>query len=409
MKRIFRFAVICCLAFAVSCGEGQLFQRKVKIKGVIDKNAKMGKGYKGPMLKDAKKVLIFYGIDYDLASIGSGGSFTGKAPLGSATVVAFLTDNNEFIGNLFISGLNFLPLNVAGSNVSTIDLSTLTQDSTRIIPANDPIGSQIILSQEELEYMQQVGSYYEALAKNIDMNNDGQPDILQSGIIRVNTMQMFGAGIFGINSVEPVQKPDNTIVNTYQIHVVGDNGWISNTSNTTAENATLTGPDGNPYNDLHNAGNSYINNKEFKLNFSRGNGWGGPPLGPGEYTLGLDNQIFTFNYSNITMDQYTVLAIPTLQTDASGIITHVNLEYKMRNGTTVNPRFLMTSTIKVSFGGTTGSGLYELGNEDGVPPESYNLYSIAIPEPFNITAVQNLSISYFDLFGNEIICGWSKN
>ena len=409
MKKHFLAAMICCLAFVISCGDGQLFQRKVKIKGVIDKSAKMKKGYKGPMLKDAKKVLIFYGLDYDLANIGNDGSFTGKAPLGSATVVAFLTGNNEFIGNLFVGGLNFLPLNVAGNNVSTIDLSTLTQDSTRIIPANDPIGTQIILSQDELEYMQQIGSYYEALAKNIDMNNDGQPDILQHGIIMVNTMQNFNAGLFGLNSTLPVIKADSTIISSFLIHVVGDNGWISNTSNTTAENATLSGPAGNPYTDIHNAGNSYINNKEFKLNFSRGQQWAGPAFGPGEYTLTLDNQDYTYNYSNITMDQYTVLAIPTLQTDASGTITHVKLEYKMRNGTTVNPRFLMTSTIKIQFNDANGMGLYELRNEDGVPPASYDLYSIAIPEPYNISAVNNVSISYFDLFGNEIIGGWNKN
>ncbi len=104
-------------------------------------------------------------------NIKSDGSFSGRAPLGSASCVVFLTENNEYIGNLFVGGCNLLPLVSMDDKIDEIDFSTLTLSGTRVIPANDPIGTTIKLTDKEMAFLNQIDSYYEALAKNIDMNN----------------------------------------------------------------------------------------------------------------------------------------------------------------------------------------------------------------------------------------------
>ncbi|HEY6914621.1 MAG TPA: hypothetical protein VI413_08095, partial [Paludibacter sp.] len=113
--------------------------RKIEIKGRIAKSDNVSamkvKTESAYTLADAKKALIFYGNEYNLVEISSNGSFSGKAPVGSATVVAFLTADNQFIGNLFAGGMNVLPLVGLADDLSTIDLSTLTLDGTRVIPA----------------------------------------------------------------------------------------------------------------------------------------------------------------------------------------------------------------------------------------------------------------------------------
>jgi hypothetical protein len=390
------------------CKEGGLFERKIKIKGTIARDGKYKGSGKGFTLQDATKVLIFYGIEYDLAEIKNDGTFTGKAPLGRATVVAFLTKNNEFIGNLFMKGINFLPLAGASDDLNVIDLSTLTQDSNRIIPANDPIGSQIILSQQEMEFMKQVGAYYEALAKNLDMDNNGITDLLEEGRIAINTSQNFNAGTFGVNSTLPVTLHPDSLEFNATIHIVGPIGLLSSQSNTLPENAIVTGPLGNPYNDIRNAGNSYSNNKEFKLNFSRAphNGAYGPPFGPGEYTLEIDNQTFTFHYSNISMSSYVVMVIPTLQTNSNGDVTSISMEYQLPDGTPVNPRKLLASEIMVQVNDTSYAQLVEIRGSGKPQPESYNYYSTSLPDPISLGKILSISLIYTDLFGNEVSNGW---
>jgi len=49
---------------------------------------------------------------------------------------------------------------------------TLTLDGTNVIPANDPIGDEINLTEEEIEWYKELGVYYESLSKNIDADND---------------------------------------------------------------------------------------------------------------------------------------------------------------------------------------------------------------------------------------------
>ncbi|GEM_PF-595543 len=411
----------CILLFVVAgCNEDSnffetLFSKKVKISGKIDRS-KSGSSDNQKntdndyTLDQAEKVLIFYGRKYDLVNIRNDGSFSGRAPLGSATAVAFLTENNEFIGNLFVGGINFLPLVSDNGELSEIDLEELTLDGDRVIPANDPLGSQIILSEAELEFMNEVGAYYRSLSKNIDMNNNITPDVMEHGIIDITICSNFFAGKFGVNnSAAELGSFDASSIN-YTIFMEGPIEWISSSDNSIPENAYISGPADDPCTDLRNAGNSYSNNSNFKVNFARGlNDGVFLPFPAGIYTLHIDNQEFTFYYSNLNTFNYWVLAIPTLITNSENQVTHIQLHYQFPDGTEIDPQRLLSTGISIDISGENYnnilSQLYESG--DGSDPE-YDYHNIELETPISLDDIQSVRIGYGDLFGNECGNSWGK-
>ena len=153
MRKVFGFfvclsALVFMALFFSACNDDKpLFIKKVRIKGKIDKSKSLTvlepRSSDNPYsLDDAANVLIFYGRDYDLIKIKSDGTFSGQAPLGTATAMAFLTEDNTFIGNLFSGSLNFLPLVSNSGDLTDIDLEELTLDGYRVIPLNDPVQNQ---------------------------------------------------------------------------------------------------------------------------------------------------------------------------------------------------------------------------------------------------------------------------
>ena len=116
-------------------------------------------------LSDAKKVLVFNSTSYKVFDIVNN-SFTADAVSGTATAIAFLDANNQYIGCLTAGGLNVLPLvSLKDGDNTIIDLSTLTLDGTSVIPANNPLGNSILLNNEEIAWYKELGGYYESLSK----------------------------------------------------------------------------------------------------------------------------------------------------------------------------------------------------------------------------------------------------
>jgi len=390
-----------------------IFAKKVKIKGKIDRSKSTNSdGTRASdndyTLDHAEKVLIFYGRKYDLVNIHNDGTFTGRAPLGSATAVAFLTQDNQFIGNLFTGGINFIPLVSDNGDLTEIDLDELVLDGDRVIPANDPLENQIILSDAELEFMQEVGAYYKSLSKNIDMNNDGTPDAMQHGVIDITICSSFFAGKFGVNESEPeLGTFDQSSIN-YTIFMEGPIEWVSSSDNSIPENATITGPEENPCTDLRNAGNSYSNNTNFKVNFAKGLQDGVfQPFPPGIYTLHIDNKEFTFYYSSLNTFNYWVLAIPTLITNDAGEVTSIRLEYQFPNGTTIEPRNLISTGISVDISGMNYDNIYSyMAESNSSSDPDYDYYNHYLESPVPLSSIRYVRIGYGDLFGNECGNSW---
>ncbi|NLB02605.1 MAG: hypothetical protein GX841_04325, partial [Bacteroidales bacterium] len=164
MKKLLYFLLFSIALF--SCDKDYVRIEKIRIRGKISTGAMNAPAMTtrapeaGYSLADAAKVLIFYGNEYDMVDIKNDGSFSGRAPLGSASCLVFLTSDNQFVGNLFAGGCHLLPLVAMDKNVTSIDLSTLSLSGSRVIPANDPIGTTIMLTDKELAFLTQVDKYY---------------------------------------------------------------------------------------------------------------------------------------------------------------------------------------------------------------------------------------------------------
>ncbi len=202
MKTQWLILISCILV--TSCIKNNFDVDRILIKGKLEagnKSKSASPGLKGVAsdLLDAKKVLVFYGNRYDLAEV-SDGSFSVNAETGKLTALVFHDGSNRYIGNIFAGGLNMLPLGNVDESVTAIDLNTLTLDGTSVIPSHDPIGEEIDITNEEAIRYRELGTYYESLAKNIDANNDGVPDILNKKEIRINSQFRIFGGSWGVNN-----------------------------------------------------------------------------------------------------------------------------------------------------------------------------------------------------------------
>ncbi len=412
MKTLVKLLTICLLL--TSCG---LFdsQKMIAIKGQISSPAKStAQRVKSanPTLADAAKVLVFYGNKYALVNI-SNGSFTSQAPEGSAACLVFLDANNQFIGNLFAGGINVLPL-VNMGNASSIDLSTLTLDGTRVIPANDPIGSTIQLTTQELNFLTNVGAYYQTLAKNIDMDNDGSPDIINGDQIRVNTIINMRVGSFGTDSKQPVMVPSDKFVVNTNLRIAGDiKMWDKNftvslaspvlqsTINLSQAQDTNPGPEINEF--------IYI----LRQNAPPGsqNPFDGQllPFPDGVYTFQLNkDRQYTFNFANINMQNYMMIIKPIVHTDKDGYITKISYEFVFPDGSTANPRNLIQGYIRTQIGDHSYKQLYEGHHLYGTfsAGENYDYYNETISTKIRLSDVSQFNFAFIDILGNEYEYSW---
>lgn len=407
-----------------------LFLEKVSLKGKVSQIQRVSDMSKAPAspdvltLADATKVMIFYANEYVLTEIESDGEFSKRVPIGNSTVVAFLSRDNKFIGNLYTGGLNFLPLGGLDDNVKEIDLSTLTLEGSRVIPANDPIGKTIMLSEGELDFMKEIGIYYENLANNIDMDRDGTPDILKEKELSFSTRKNFEAGKFGIQGrSEPQIAGNGDIVGSNFIMINGRTTWFSNTKDPSIlQNAVLSGPLDNPHSDIMQSGNnSYGMKTRYELGFERTSQ---NNFNSGEYDFTIDNTTFRFNYFfDMNLRDYWVYPVPTLHLNSAEEVSSVTYSFRLPDGREVDPRKVLSSSIGLMFNVTRLESnmdeyKYWQGEGEGAAVEivrqdimsslkdSHDFYRTKLKVPIKLSNIRSISTTYYDMFGNRAINDW---
>lgn len=407
--------VVLLLALIFSACDEHFFDRKITIKGKISASSKIQTArvrseQQTYTLADARKALIFYGNEYNLVTIGSDGTFSGKAPVGSATVVAFLTSDNQFIGNLFVGGMNVLPLVGVADDLTTIDLSTLTLVGNRVIPAKDPVGNEINLSGEELTFMQQVSTYYESLAKNIDMDGNGNPDIIDGNMVLPNSLVYVTVGRFGQDMRAPALLDKSQFRIDYSMRIEGKKSLYN--SNFSPE---LTGPAEAPYSNIKSQVNSapdcfiaMFNRSDFTLPQGVKNTY--LAFQDGVYTFKLSgDHSYTFTHINVDMGNSMVIVLPTFHTN-NGYITEVSYEYKLVDGTVIDPRKLLSSYVRIQLNSAQYNQLYEGYHLYGAYNlEGYDYYTEKINTRVKMSDVNGVGLAYIDLLGNEYQINWTAN
>ncbi len=415
-----------------------LFMDKVVLKGKVSNAKASSSQQKAPSeneftLADAAKVMVFYGNQYQIIEIKSDGSFSGKVPLGNSTLVTFLTKDNEFIGNLYTGGLNFLPLQGLDEKIDLIDFSTLTLDSKRVIPENDPVGKSIKLTEAELSFMKEVGKFYESMAKNIDMNNNKIPDLYEDITIFLSTERGFEGGKYGIKGQKEAQITGTyDLEGTNSLKIEGYVDWFSEKIKGISKNATLSGPASNPYNDIINSSNQEFDDNEpdkesYYVDFRRQSN---DLFETGTYTLHIDKQNFTFDYYfALYMKDFWVFAVPTLVTDAKGYVTEVNVEYQLKDGRKVKPEKVLSSSITLMFNVYSYDKTMDVYDSwsmsgNGKPGEkasveiirrnalndlksNFSHYTIKLPTPIKLSNIESVGTSYLDMFNNSAGNNWA--
>ena len=147
--------------------------------------------------------MVIYGQGYDDVDINNE-SFSLFSPPSSATALIFISNDLEYIGHLSVGELNMLTLvNLSDGENTIIDLSDLTLDGDRIYPSNDPVGDEILISEDFIELLHELGAFYEAISENIDTDSDEVPDYFSNSHMMINTIFRVHAGIFGLNETNP--------------------------------------------------------------------------------------------------------------------------------------------------------------------------------------------------------------
>ncbi len=401
------FLLVAISIIAVSCNKDQNNgnNSSIIIKGNIPTGSKSSQLKAGSTLSlsDAKKVLVFSRSYYSLSDIVDG-SFSVNGQIGTGVALIFLDANNKYIGNLSNENLNLLPLgNLSDGENTSIDLSSLTLEGTNVIPSHDPFGTEILISESEIARLKAIGEYYEAIAKNIDANNDNIPDVLsQTQLIMTTTFATDSCGHWGVNSVPPAFVDADNLTFNYFIEVDGGQN-LSVTSD-----ITLSGPVEDPYTDIttwgfHNntAGNSFGFISSF---VRRPDNSTCLPFKKGTYNLTLNNNVNTLTFSNIDAFSNLVLVAPTLNTDSNGVIKSITLEYRLPNGTLISDPGNILTNVMVQLDNKYGNGMY-VNDKSKLTVKTG--FSVIVPDQtVNILTVHTVSIGYQDLLGNAYIINW---
>jgi hypothetical protein len=392
-----------------ACNRNEMDNVGIHIKGKIVVSSQMQvqrvKADNQLTLADAKKVLVYSKYYYKLYDIVDG-SFTAEGQIGSSVALIFLDANNKYIGNLAPQGLNILPLGVLSNGENTsIDLSNLTLVGTSVIPAHDPLGNEIKISDKEIQSLKAVGGYYEAIAKNIDANNDGIPDVLSNTQILVSTRNWIHTGNWGTNTSHPT-KIDAKLYEfgyTFQIDTGKDLSFQGT-------NITLSGPTENPYHQInmfYTKTNTSPNSETagFMALFSIDGEDQRTPFRDGIYTLTLDgSRVYTINYSNVDAKNNFVSVEPTLHTNNAGKLTSISLDYKLIDGTVLeNPANMLTNVM------------IQLSDKNRVQLPNFNdiklnyktgFDSIKSDGTLDVSTLSQVMVVYDDLLGNQYFLQW---
>lgn len=352
--------------------------------------------------------MVFSRSTYNIFDIVDG-SFSVTADAGTANALVFLNSDYKFIGILCTQGLNVLPLvGLKDGENTIIDLKTLTMPGDSVIPLHNPFGDEISISSDELESLISVGSYYEALANNIDTDNDGELDILCNKQVTLIFHFNLFIGNMGIDNTPPTPLNGENLWINYGIEFAGGTGLgqVSNSS-------TLTGPAGDEYDDIELWGytNNAGGNNRFLISYNR-RGVTIPENPMGNLFLPFKKGVYKFtpypgtdlnlHFSTIDAEDNLIIISPTLKTDGNGKAISISFEYTFPDKSQANPENLI-SDFMLQFVNTSGQQFLVVR-----PVEEYGFYNYTFPQPFDISTLTGIDLFYYDLLGNYYNNNWMK-
>jgi hypothetical protein len=383
----------------------------ILIKGKISQSTGMkstgAKSLNTIPLSDAKKVFV---VNLDNGQLRSefiditDGSFTASAQIGIAAALVFLNADNKYIGTLSPRGLNILPLSklTEGENTS-INLADLTLAGTSVIPSHDPFGNEIIISDDEINRLKEIDGFFETLAKNIDADNNNILDVLSDKQLFIKTRFWVQAYHWGLNNTAPLISDIDINSLGYQMELDGGKGFSRPNS------IVVSGPVGSPYNDI---ATQFINGNGMD-GFYSGISRTGGLFKKGTYSINIDGYNCTLDYSNTDASLNQLFVLPTLHTNSDGKVVSISLEYKLPNGSPIDPINILTD-LMIQFVDDTQNQYFNspwiVNANTGVHRSNVveGVYTYIPDTPIDISHLMKITIPYNDLLGNTYFINWNK-
>ena len=255
----------------------------------------------------------------------------------------------------------------------TIDLGTLSSSGSIVEPSRDPLISEVIMTETELQSLAQISGMFSSIVKNPDVDGNGVIDFLEGKNYVMQLTYIFTAGSFGNNLVpsEGSFGLSNTFLSfcpplSYQ-----------------PESATIIGPAGSPFETptllIKSLGDPSTNRYNYVTSLQA-------LLTGGTYIVqgasGANLTYYIPDQSSVMSD--VIVIIPTITLNEDRTIKKISWTYKMADGNEpVEPSsFISVISINIS----SKVPVYDCGSNQ-------NCCSTCFPTIFADSSVQEIDLS----------------
>jgi hypothetical protein len=127
----------------------------------------------------------------------------------------------------------------------------------------------------------------------------------------------------------------------------------------------------------------------------------------------------------MNLRDYWVYPVPTVHLNSAEEVTAVSYSFQLPDGREVDPRKILSSSIGLIFNvyrfeNNMDEYKYWQGQGEGAAVEivrqdimsslkdSHNFYLTKLKVPIKLSNIGSISTTYYDMFGNSAINGWTK-
>lgn len=279
---------------------------------------------------EAVKVLAISSTDsYKVAPIENN-NFSIELDNGKPWGLILLSGSDDPLGFVSLgNGIECLPLTFMISGNDTIDLQTITRNGNIFTPGYNPIGNEIVMTDEQMVATASMDDYLAALLKNPDVNGNGTIDVLEDKFFKLEVIYFIKPGRFHNSELTPTYSQYNLIEGYRLFLTVKDQSF--------PETVYFSGPAGSPLSNTPSEGimefdDHRVYNTSYLSNITDTTSY--IPVG-GVYSINIGGSTLTFNLPDQEyVKNNVVYPWPTLTLNGDGTMNKIDWVYQMPSGTT---------------------------------------------------------------------------
>lgn len=297
---------------------------------------------------EAVKVLAISSTDsYKLVSI-TNNNFSIQLDNGKPWGLLFLNSSEQPLGLVSLgNGIESLPLQLMTPGTDTIDLQTISRSSNIFTPGHNPIGTEIVMTNDQIEATASMDDYLTALLKNPDVNGNGKIDVLEDKFFKLEVIYFIKPGRFQGTDLTPTYSSAKLIEGYRLFLTVKDNSF--------PEKVYFSGPAGSPLSNTPSEGvmefdEHRVYNTPYLFDLMDTISY--IPAG-GVYSINIGGSTLTFNLpdqeyvkSNVTYPW------PTLTLNGDGTLNKIDWVYQMPSGTSNTNLYALLREMQIQIEGS---------------------------------------------------------